>query len=47
MVVRTLLVGTGALIALYLIVSNATDAGKLLTSTEQAYVGGVKTLQGR
>lgn len=47
MPVRTILVGTGALVALYLLVSHATDAGKLLGAVGTAYTGGVRTLQGR
>jgi hypothetical protein len=31
----------------YLALVYATNAGKLLTSTSQAYAGGVKVLQGR
>lgn len=38
---------TGVLIGVYLLVSHATDAGKLLTSAGSAYTGAVKTLQGR
>lgn len=44
---KTLLVGTGVLIAIYLIVSNATNAGKLITAGGNAYAGGVRVLQGR
>lgn len=45
--VRTVLVGTGVLIAVYLLVSNATDAGRLLASGGSVYVQGVRVLQGR
>jgi hypothetical protein len=38
---------TAILVGVYLVVSNATGAGKLLTSAGSAYVGGVKVLQGR
>jgi hypothetical protein len=44
---RTVLVYTGGLIAIYLLVSHATEAGKLLTSAGSVYTGGVRTLQGR
>lgn len=44
---RTFLFGTGALVVVYLVVSHATDAGKLLTAAGGAYSGAVKTLQGR
>jgi hypothetical protein len=47
MPVRTILVGTGVLIGIYLLVSHATDAGKLLNAGGQTYVAGVKVLQGR
>lgn len=38
---------TAGLIATYLLVSRATDAGKLLTSSASAYSTAVKTLQAR
>lgn len=38
---------TGVLVAVYLAVSNATGAGKLLTSAGSVYTGAVRTLQGR
>lgn len=44
---RKALIWTGGLIALYLAVSHATDAGKLLTSAASGYSTAVKTLQGR
>jgi len=47
MIIKKILMGTGILVGLYLLVSHATEAGKLLTSTEGAYAGGVKVLQGR
>ena len=42
-----LLVGSGVLIAIYLLVSNATGAGKLLASASSAGSGYARTLQGR
>lgn len=44
---RKLLIGSGILIGLYLLVSHATDAGKLLNSAGSAASGYAKTLQGR
>lgn len=44
---RTVIVGTFAIVAVYLVVSNATGAGKLLSAAGNAYSGGVKVLQGR
>lgn len=41
------LAGTGILIGIYLAVSHATDAGKLITAGGNTYVAGVKALQGR
>lgn len=41
------LVWSGGLIALYLLLANATNAGTLLTSAKGAYVDGVTVLQGR
>jgi hypothetical protein len=38
---------TAILVGVYLLVSHASDAGKLFTSAGNAYVGGVKVLQGR
>ncbi len=38
---------TAGLVAVYLLVSNATGAGRLLTSGGNAYARAVKTLQGR
>lgn len=38
---------TAALISIYLLVSHATEAGRLLSSGQGAYSGAVKTLQGR
>ena len=38
---------TAVLVGVYLLVSHATDAGKLLTSAGGAYGGAVKVLQGR
>ncbi len=45
--IRKLLLGTGILIGIYLAISHATDAGKLLTAGGNTYVAGVKVLQGR
>lgn len=45
--IKTFLVGSGALIAVYLLVSHATDAGKLLTSAGTSASTYVQTLQGR
>lgn len=39
--------GTAVLIGLYLIVSNATNTTKIITSAGSLYTSGVKTLQGR
>jgi len=44
---RTVLVGTGMLIALYLGLSYATNGGKLIAAGTQGYVAGVRALQGR
>lgn len=44
---KTLLVGTGALVAIYLGVSYATGAGRVIGAASGAYNSGVKTLQGR
>jgi hypothetical protein len=38
---------TAGLIVVYLVVSNATGAGQLLTSAGSAYKGAVTALQGR
>lgn len=45
--VKTALVWTGGLIAVYLLVSRATDAGRLLQSGASAYASSVRVLQGR
>lgn len=45
--IRTGMAYTAGLIVIYLLVSHATDAGKLLTAGGGVYNGGVKTLQGR
>lgn len=45
--IRQVLVGTGLLIGVYLLVSRATDAGKLIAAGSSAYNTGVRTLQGR
>lgn len=42
-----LLFYTAALVGTYLVVSHATQAGKLLTSAGGVYTSGVRTLQGR
>lgn len=39
--------GTGALIAIYLLVSNSTGAGTLLTKTFDGSAAFARTLQGR
>lgn len=44
---KSALVWTGGLIAVYLLVSQATGAGRLLQSGASAYVSGVRVLQGR
>lgn len=38
---------TAILVGIYIVVSNATDAGRLLGSGSKAYNSAVKTLQGR
>lgn len=38
---------TAVLVGVYLLVSHATDAGRLLSAAGSTYVGGVKVLQGR
>jgi hypothetical protein len=45
--IRTVLVGTGALVALYLALAHATDGGRLLSAGGNVYTGAVRTLQGR
>lgn len=45
--VKRILLGSGILIGLYLLLANATGAGKLLTSGESAASGYARTLQGR
>lgn len=45
--VRTALLYTAGLVAIYLLVSHATEAGKLLGAGASGYALGVKTLQGR
>jgi hypothetical protein len=44
---RTFLYYSAGLIAVYLLVSHATDAGRLINSAGSAYGGAVKVLQGR
>lgn len=44
---KQLLMLTAVLVGVYLIVSNATGAGKFLTAAGGVYSGGVRTLQGR
>jgi hypothetical protein len=44
---RQVLVITGGLVVVYLLVSHATGAGKLLSTAGSVYTGGVKVLQGR
>ena len=38
---------TAVLVGTYLVLSYATNGGKLLAAAEGAYSGGVRTLQGR
>jgi hypothetical protein len=45
--VNKVLVGTGVLIGIFLLVSHATDAGKLLTAGGNTYVASVRALQGK
>jgi hypothetical protein len=44
---KKIAVGSGVLIAVFLLVSHATDAGKLLTAGGNTYVAGVRALQGK
>ncbi len=44
---RKILVGSGVLIGIYLLVSHATDAGKVIGSTGNVAVNYARTLQGR
>ena len=44
---RTIVVGTFVVVAIYLAVSHATGAGRILSAAGSAYSGGVRTLQGR
>jgi hypothetical protein len=44
---RTILLYTAGLVAVYLLVSNATGAGRLISAGSSAYTGAVRTLQGR
>ncbi len=44
---KKFLLGTGLLIATYLVVSNATGFGRSVQAASSAYVSGVKVLQGR
>lgn len=39
--------GTGILIAIYLVVSRASDTSKIINSLGSVYTSSVKTLQGR
>ncbi len=45
--VKKFMLGTGILIGVYLVVTNATNAGRLLQSGGNVYAQGVRTLQGR
>lgn len=45
--ITKILSGTGILIALYLLLSNASGAGTVISSLGDAYSKGVQTLQGR
>jgi hypothetical protein len=44
---KKIISGTFALVAVYLVVANATGAGKIISSAASGYRTGVKTLQGR
>lgn len=44
---RTVIFGTGVLVGIYLLVSHATGAGRLIGAAGNAYMGGVRVLQGR
>lgn len=44
---RQVLYYTAGLVAVYLLVSHATDAGRLLQAAGSTYSEGVRTLQGR
>ncbi len=44
---KRFLIGTGVLVALYLVVANATGFGKSVQAVGGVYAQGVKTLQGR
>ena len=44
---RTVIVGTFAVVVVYLVVSHATGAGRILSAAGSANSGGVRTLQGR
>jgi hypothetical protein len=44
---KKILTYTAVLIGTYLVLSRATDAGRLLSSGSSAYTAAVKTLQGR
>lgn len=45
--VMKIISGTGLLIALYLVISKATDTTKIINSLGGVYASSVKTLQGR
>ena len=44
---KTLLTYTAGLVVVYLLVSHATDAGRLVSATTSGYAQSVKVLQGR
>ncbi len=45
--IKTGMLYTAVLVGVYLLVSHATDAGKVITATSSGYAQGVKVLQGR
>ena len=45
--IAKILSGTGILIGMYLIITNATDTTKIIDSLGGTYTGAVKVLQGR
>jgi len=45
--IKKFLLGTGILVGVYLVLSQANSAATVLNSAGGVYTGGVKTLQGR
>lgn len=45
--VTKILSGSAILIGIYLFLTNAGSSAKIINSISSAYIGGVKTLQGR